>query len=202
MVSKGCSPIDSMMPDPELGRYAPRRMLSAAHEEVPHLNGYRLSLGVFPPGTQIQVAETSIGETIRRAWKVLGSEDYQIADQRPPILPVTHGWITDSTPHGTLLAERDIAIVPSGFFQGKQYSSNAILLTLDADDAAVSRPEMSVDSPLAHRVVIQGGRVHSHFVRGKHHIWRTIDRVEPQPATRTTIDLLAKSISARSPLPA
>ncbi len=187
------------MSTPSVERYKPIRMRAANDEEVSHLNGYRVPPGTFPPGLRVEVRSSSVAHTIRVLWRVLLGAGFQIADQRPPVLPVTHRWITDSTPHGRVLAEKDIVPIPAGLLEHRRYRSIGVLVTLDADDAAASAPGVTIESAMLHAVTIQGGAILSRFERGKHHTWRTIERVEAAPDVDATISALA--VALRSPLP-
>jgi hypothetical protein len=184
---------------PPVGHYSPVRMTSASDEQVSHLNGYRIQPGTFPPGSRVEVRSMSIAHTIRVSWRVLLAAGFQVADQRPPVLPVTHRWITDSTPHGTILAEKDIVPIPSGLLERRRYSSTGILVTIDADDSASSATGATIETPVLHLVRIEGGTVQSRFERGKHHTWRTIERVGAAPSVSPIISALAEAL--QPPLP-
>ncbi|MCI4324069.1 MAG: hypothetical protein L3K03_08710 [Thermoplasmata archaeon] len=140
----------------------------------------------------------SIAHTIRALRRVLLAAGFQVADQRPPVLPVTHRWITDSTPHGTILAERDIVSIPSGLLERQRYWSTGILITIDADDSAASASGVTIETQVLHVVAIEGGSILSRFEQGKHHIWRKIERVEAAPGVSSALSTLVQALQTPS----
>lgn len=124
---------------------------------------------------------------------------FEVADQRAPVLPLTHHWIDSSTTHGTLLMEKGVEIIPSGLLSSQQYWSSAILLTMDADPVAAAVPTASIETALPLSFSVSAGRVGSVFMRGKHHRWRKIRSVAADPSLQAAVERLRHDLEALAP---
>lgn len=179
-----------------LESYRPDRMLSGKDSWVPHLNVYKVGIERFPPGETLQMDAQSIAQTLRRVWEVAKQTGFVVSDQIPPVLPVTPHWIDASTPHGSLQAERSITILPAGLLDRQRYQSSALLLTIDAAPGPASAPDATLESVVPHTATVQVGNVFSVMFRGKHHQWRDITSVEPDPVLAPDRQRLVEALKA------